>query len=33
VSGGWPVIEICTNDPVDVAPLTARVRAAAGMAA
>ena len=33
VAGGWPVIEICTNDPVDVAPLTARIRAAAGMAA
>jgi predicted kinase len=33
VAGGWPVIEICTNDPVDVAPLTTRIRAAAGMAA
>jgi ATPase family associated with various cellular activities (AAA) len=33
VAGGWPVLEICTNDPVDVAPLFARIRAAAGMAA
>jgi predicted kinase len=33
VAGGWPVIEICTDDPVDVGPLTARIRAAAGMAA
>jgi len=33
VAGGWPVLEVCTNDPVDVAPLTARIRAAAGMAA
>jgi predicted kinase len=33
VAGGWPVLEICTNDPVDVAPLAARIRAAAGMAA
>lgn len=33
VAGGWPVLEICTNDPVEVAPLTARIRAAAGMAA
>jgi predicted kinase len=33
VAGGWPVLEICTNHPVDVAPLTARIRAAAGMTA
>jgi predicted kinase len=33
VAGGWPVIEICTDDPVDVTPLTARIQAAAGMAA
>jgi len=33
VAGGWPVLEVCTNDPVDVAPLAARIRAAAGMAA
>jgi predicted kinase len=33
VAGGWPVLEVCTDDPVDVKPLTARIRAAAGMAA
>jgi len=33
VAGGWPVLEVCTNDPVDAAPLAARIRAAAGMAA
>lgn len=33
VAGGWPVIEICTDDSADVGPLTARIRAAAGMAA
>jgi hypothetical protein len=29
VAGGWPVLEISTNDPVEVGPLTARVRTAA----
>jgi len=29
VAGGWPVIEISTNEPVDAGPLTVRVRAAA----
>jgi predicted kinase len=33
VAGGWPVLEVGTNDPVDVPPLTARIRAAAGMPA
>jgi predicted kinase len=33
VAGGWPVLEVCTDNPVDVAPLIARVRAAAGTAA
>jgi hypothetical protein len=33
VAGGWPVLEVGTNDPVDAAPLTARIRAATGMAA
>jgi thymidylate kinase len=33
VAGGWPVLEVCTNEPVDVAPLAARIRAAAGVAA
>src|SRR5215470_3757114 len=29
VAGGWPVIEISTNSPVDVGPLTVRIRTAA----
>jgi hypothetical protein len=29
VAGGWPVIEISTNSPVDVSPLTVRIRSAA----
>jgi len=31
VAGGWPVIEISTSSPVDVEPLTVRIRAAASM--
>jgi ABC-type protease/lipase transport system fused ATPase/permease subunit len=27
------LLGVCTNDPLDVAPLVARIRAAAGMAA
>jgi predicted kinase len=30
VAGGWPVIEIGTNDPVEITPLIARILAAAG---
>jgi aminoglycoside 6'-N-acetyltransferase len=30
VAGGWPVIEVSTNEPVDLGPLLARIRAAAG---
>jgi hypothetical protein len=30
VAGGWPVIEVDTAQPVDVAALTAAIRAAAG---
>lgn len=30
VAGGWPVIEIGTNSPVDVSPLTMRIRTVAG---
>jgi len=33
VAGGWPVLEVGTDEPVDVTPLTARIRATAGMAA
>jgi predicted kinase len=33
VAGGWPVLEIRTDDPVDTGPLTARIRAAAGSVA
>ena len=33
VAGGWPVLEICTNGPVDLGPLIARIRAAAGSVA
>ena len=33
VAGGWPVLEVRTNNPGDVAPLVARIRAAAGIAA
>jgi predicted kinase len=29
VAGGWPVIEVSTNSPVDVRPLTVRIRTAA----
>lgn len=29
VAGGWPVIEVGTNSPVEVTPLIARIRAAA----
>ena len=29
VAGGWPVIEIGTNSPVDVSPLTMRIRTVA----
>jgi hypothetical protein len=32
VAGGWPVIEIDTTNPVDVKPLSERIRAAAGAA-
>jgi len=32
VAGGWPVIEVDTNAPVDVKPLIVRIRAAAGLA-
>jgi hypothetical protein len=31
VDGGWPVIEISTNSPLDVEPLTVRIRAAASV--
>jgi Ni2+-binding GTPase involved in maturation of urease and hydrogenase len=30
VAGGWPVIEVDTAGPVDVRPLVAAIRAAAG---
>ncbi len=30
VAGGWPVIEVSTNSPVEVTPLIVRIRAAAG---
>lgn len=29
VAGGWPVIEVSTNSPVDIAPLITRIHAAA----
>jgi predicted kinase len=30
VAGGWPVIDVNTNSPVEVTPLIARIRVAAG---
>lgn len=32
VAGGWPVLEVDTNGPVDVTPLIVRIRAAARLA-
>jgi predicted kinase len=32
VAGGWPVIEVSTSSPVELTPLTARIRAAAAAA-
>jgi hypothetical protein len=30
VVGDWPVIEVSTNSPVEIAPLVTRIRVAAG---